>query len=76
MQAHDLVGRIARLTGSMGNLPILLQSDGEGNAYDYARGASFAYVTKDLESTFETLAEAVECGLLLEDLEKVIVVYP
>lgn len=76
MRANDLVGMLAQQTSRAGNLRVMLQSDGEGNAYDYARGAAIAYATSDLETTFDTLADAEEYGFDEDYLQKVIVIYP
>lgn len=76
MNSSDYFAQITNIGGNVIRLPLVLQSDGEGNGYEYARGVAEAYVTADLESTFDTLEEAKECGYAKKDLKRVLIIYP
>lgn len=76
MRASELTSRAEHVKLLSGDLPVLLQADDEGNSYTYAEGVGTCYVTDDLQTTFDNLAEAEEYGLYEEDLTQVLVIYP
>lgn len=59
-----------------GSLPVLMMKDQEGNGYEFARGLDVAWVTRDLESLYDTLEEAEDDGYEEEELIEVALVYP
>ena len=58
-----------------GDLPVLMAKDAEGNGYNFARGLDVAWVTRDLESLYDSLEEAEEDGYEEEDLTQVALVF-
>lgn len=70
MKMLELIGQLIDLHKAHGNIPVILQSDQEGNYYESPRGAEFTYYDGD-ESTFDSADEAEENGA-----KPVIVVYP
>lgn len=73
MKASQLMAQLATMIAEHGDLTVIGQADQEGNSYDMIRGADFTYVSEDLQSTIDSLAEAEEYG---EEFQPVIVVYP
>lgn len=58
------------------DLPVVIQSDPEGNDYIHARDVAVCFITEDMQQTFDDLAEAEDYGLYEDDLTQVLLVYP
>lgn len=76
MLCSELVASAFGRAREFGDMKVLLQADDESNSYSYASGVGTCYVTNDLQTTFDDLAEAEEYGLYEDDLTKVLVIYP
>ena len=68
MKLLELIGQLIDLHKAHGNIPVILQSDQEGNYYEYARGAERTFYEDG--STSDCREEAGE------DAREVIVVFP
>lgn len=70
MTLLELIEQLVELQKAHGNIPVILQSDQEGNYYERPRGAELTYYDGD-QDTVDNLEEAEEGGY-----RPVIVVYP
>lgn len=68
MKLLDLIGQLIDLHKAHGNIPVIMQSDAEGNDYDTCRGAERCFYEDG--STADCREEAGE------DAQEVIVIYP
>lgn len=79
MKISELILQLQLIQGRRGDIEVYLQSDQEGNNYEAARGASFAYFAKDTWGDgymYDTVKEALENDNKRAELVDVVLVWP